>query len=169
MFASTSISMCFTLCSISPQKCISLNWLPTVEAQTFYQPAKIVFLNPEMDHRPVSGGSSQDKKHHIFSMSLNATFRLFGRKKFRTEPQRSNNNHITTGNDTTSTQLLGIRPTLISCVCVVTLKNKQLHQQQKNSTTDVLHYNQARMLFSLSVHLSIHTVFSPFQITPRGS
>lgn len=51
-------------------------------------------------------------------------------KRFSAVPE-SNNSHITTGNDTTSTQLLGIRPTLISYICVVTLKNKQQQQQKK--------------------------------------
>lgn len=51
-------------------------------------------------------------------------------KRFSAVPE-SNNSHITTGNDTTSTQLLGIRPTLISYICVVTLKNKQQQEQKK--------------------------------------
>lgn len=58
--------------------------------------------------------------------------RNLGWKRFSAVPE-SNNSHITTGNDTTSTQLLGIRPTLISYICVVTLKNKQ---QQKKKQYD---------------------------------
>lgn len=54
-------------------------------------------------------------------------------------PERNNKSHITTGNDTTSAQLLGIRPTLMSYICVVTLKNKELHQQQK-ATWLMAHY-----------------------------
>lgn len=55
----------------------------------------------------------------------------------------------------TSTQLLGIRPTLISCVCVVSLKNKQLHKQPKTDVT--LHSGQD--VVSLSMHLFMHSIF----------
>ncbi len=124
---SRSISMCFIFYSISPHKCIFTH----------------------------SGRSTEDEKHYIFPISLNSAFGFATWQKFKAELLRSID-HRTTGNDTTSAQLLGIRPTLKRCVCVVRLKNKQHHQQQKK-------HNRCNIAikpgcWSVCVHLSIHTV-----------
>lgn len=72
----------------------------------------------------------------------------------KVQAQAMKNNHITTVNYTTSAQLLGIRPTLISCVCVVGLENKQRKNICSIPTAQRMwHYNQDRMLFRLSMYL----------------